>query len=50
MTAEERSHLNYLCEKIATEKDGVRFDAFVKELLQLLERKHKRIHPAQEND
>jgi hypothetical protein len=45
MTTEERSHMTYLCEKLATEKNGPTFDALVKELLELLERKHKRIHP-----
>ena len=45
MTPEERSQLNYLCEKIATVKDAAVFDALVVELLKLLKRKHQRIHP-----
>jgi hypothetical protein len=40
MTPEERSKMNYLCEKIATEKDQVKFDAFVYELKRLLDRVH----------
>ena len=48
MSPEERSEMNYLCEKIATEKDGPIFDRLVKELLELLEAKHKRIHPEHE--
>ena len=45
MTPEERAEMSYLCEKIATEKDGEKFDSLVEELLALIEQKHKRIHP-----
>jgi len=34
-----------LCERIATEQDGEKFDKLVEELNDLLELKHKRIHP-----
>jgi hypothetical protein len=45
MTPEERAQLSYLCEMIATEKNGEKFDSLVDELMALIERKHKRIHP-----
>jgi hypothetical protein len=45
VTREERAELSYLCEKIATEKNGENFDSLVEELLALIEQKHKRIHP-----
>jgi hypothetical protein len=45
MTPEERARMNYLCERIATEKEPTVFDQLVKELNDLLEQKHERIHP-----
>ena len=45
MTPEERDRMNWLCMRIAEEKDPETFDALVKELNDLLEVKHQRIHP-----
>ncbi|HEY1679900.1 MAG TPA: hypothetical protein VGG04_19440 [Candidatus Sulfotelmatobacter sp.] len=45
MTPEEREKMNALCEKIAVEKKPEQFDALVRELNDLLERKHERIQP-----
>ena len=45
MTHDEQERMNDLCEKIATEKDPQTFDGLVKELNDLLELKHGRIHP-----
>jgi hypothetical protein len=45
MTPDERERMNELCSKIATEKDPDTFDKLVKELNDLIEHKHERIHP-----
>ena len=45
MTPEEREKMHMLCQRIATEKDPATFDKLVKELNDLLEVKHERIHP-----
>lgn len=45
MTPEEREKMNALCERIAIEKAPQKFDELVRELNDLLERKHERIHP-----
>jgi hypothetical protein len=45
MTPEEREEMNRLCELIQTEKDPNKFDNLVRELNNLLEAKHERIHP-----
>ena len=45
MTAEEREKMNELCTRIQTEKDPETFDHLVKELNDLIEIKHERIHP-----
>lgn len=45
MTPEESDRMNELCAKIATEKDGPVFDKLVRELNDLLEKKHERVHP-----
>ena len=45
MTPEEREQINYLCKRIESEQDAVTFDRLVKELNDLLEAKHSRIHP-----
>ncbi|HEX3822111.1 MAG TPA: hypothetical protein VHW45_17405 [Candidatus Sulfotelmatobacter sp.] len=45
MTPDEREKMNTLCGKIATEQNPEKFDALVKELNDLLEHKHERIHP-----
>lgn len=45
MTPEEREQLEYLCKRIEVEKDPDTFDRLVKELSDLLEAKHSRIHP-----
>jgi hypothetical protein len=45
MTSEEAEKMNALCRRIITKKDPQVFDQLVHELNQLLELKHKRIHP-----
>jgi hypothetical protein len=45
MTPEETERMNQLCAQIKTEKDPQKFDALVRELNDLLEQKHERIHP-----
>jgi hypothetical protein len=45
MTPEERDRMNELCQQIQTEKDPLIFDRLVKELNDLIEVKHERIHP-----
>jgi hypothetical protein len=45
MTPEERERMEYLCKCIAVEKEPKVFEELVKELNDLLEAKHKRIHP-----
>jgi len=45
MTPDEREKMNELCRRIQDEKNPKLFDELVQELLQLLEKKHERIHP-----
>jgi hypothetical protein len=45
MTPEERERMNSLCTRIQEEKDPNKFDGLVRELNELLEAKHERIHP-----
>ena len=45
MTPEEREKMNSLCTRIQTEKEPETFDKLVKELNDLIELKHERIHP-----
>lgn len=45
MNAEERKRMNWLCLRIQEEKDPNIFDELVRELNDLLEAKHERIHP-----
>ncbi len=45
MTSEEREKMNSLCLRIQNEKDPKVFDDLVRQLNDLLEVKHERIHP-----
>jgi hypothetical protein len=45
MTPEEREKMNEICKRIQTEKNPEIFDQLVRELNDLLEIKHERIHP-----
>lgn len=45
MTPEERQRFEELCKKIQAEDDPERFDEYVRELKELLDAKHDRIHP-----
>lgn len=45
MTPEERERFEWLCKKIQVEDDPEKFDAYVRELKELLDAKHERIHP-----
>jgi hypothetical protein len=45
MKPQERERMNWLCSRIADEKDPLIFDQLVEELNDLLEAKHERIHP-----
>ena len=45
MTPEERERFVWLCQQVQTEKDPKKFDQYVRELNDLLEAKHRRIHP-----
>jgi hypothetical protein len=45
MTPEEREKMNDLCKQIQTEKNPEIFDQLVRELNDLIEIKHERIHP-----
>jgi hypothetical protein len=45
MTPEERERFEWLCKQVETEKDPKKFDQYVRELNDLLEAKHERIHP-----
>jgi hypothetical protein len=45
MTPEERDKMNELCEQIQIEKNPEIFDQLVRELDDLLEIRHQRIHP-----
>jgi hypothetical protein len=44
MSPEERERFQYLCSRIQEEKDPVTFDGLVRELNDLLELKHDRVH------
>ncbi len=45
MTPAEREKMNELCIRIQTEKNPEVFDSLVRELNELIEIKHGRIHP-----
>jgi hypothetical protein len=45
MTPEEREKMNEICKRIQIEKNPEIFDQLVRELNDLLEIKHERIHP-----
>ena len=45
MTGEEREKMNGLCLRIQNEKNPEIFDQLVRELNDLIEIKHERIHP-----
>ena len=45
MTPEERGRFEWLCKKIQVEDDPDRFYEYVRELKELLDAKHQRIHP-----
>ena len=45
MTPDEREKMKSLCIRIQTEKNPTVFDELVKELNELIELKHQRIHP-----
>jgi hypothetical protein len=45
VTPDERERMAILCQRIATEKNPEKFDKLVAELTDLLELKHRRIHP-----
>ena len=45
MTPEEREKMNEICKRIQTERNPEIFDQLVRELNDLLEIKHERIHP-----
>lgn len=44
MTPEERERFEWLCKQVETEKDPKKFDQYVRELNDVLEAKHERIH------
>jgi len=44
MTDIERDLMEYLCQRIAVEKDPIIFDQLVNDLNELLKAKHQRIH------
>ncbi len=45
MTPEERERFEWLCKQIQAEDDPDKFDAYVRQLNELLDTKHQRIHP-----
>lgn len=45
MTPEERERMDELCRRVQEETDPHKFDELVRELNQLIEGKHERIHP-----
>lgn len=45
MTPGERERMNELCRRVQQEKDPKKFDQAVRELNDMLEQKHERIHP-----
>ena len=44
MTPEEQERLQYLCSRLREEKDPITFEGLVRELNDLLELQHDRIH------
>ncbi len=44
MTPDERERMNWLCQRIAEEKDPKIFDELVRELNDLLDTEHERLH------
>jgi protein-tyrosine phosphatase len=44
MTAEERERMNWLCSRIADEKNPSVFHELLRELNELMEKKRQRIH------
>ena len=50
MTSAERERMEYLCGRIAVEKAPEEFDKLVRELNDLLELKHQRIHPEHQSE
>ncbi len=50
MTPEERERFERLCKKIQAEDDPAKFDEYVRELKELLDAKHERIHPEQKTE
>lgn len=50
MTPKEHRPLNALCQKIQHEKDPQKFDAYVRELGDLLDEKEKAIRQSWKND
>jgi hypothetical protein len=49
VTSEERERMEYLCNRIAVEKDPKVFLKLVQDLNNLLALKHQRIHPDANN-
>jgi hypothetical protein len=49
MTPDERERMAILCERIAKEQDPKKFDELIRDLNDLLELKHQRIHPEHKN-
>ena len=45
MNSEERTRLEWLVRQVQEEQDPIKFDLYVRELNDLLEQKHQRIHP-----
>ena len=45
MNSEERTRLECLVRQVQEEQDPIKFDLYVRELNDLLEQKHRRIHP-----
>jgi hypothetical protein len=48
MTREDEERFEWLCRQVQTEKDPEKFDLYVRELNDLLEAKHERIHQEQD--
>ena len=44
MTPDERERLQYLCSRLQEEDEPITFDGLVRELNDLLEVKHERLH------
>jgi hypothetical protein len=45
MTAEERERMDWLCSRIADERNPLVFHELLRELNELMEKKRQRIHP-----